>query len=92
MDTPQKFKLIDGIFSPAQAKQVLGVMVKGKIDFHSLEKHSDNERSGGGREISEARLDYLRDLDRKLRILSEEAKASGKRLKVSGEIEITFVD
>ncbi|QTN32579.1 hypothetical protein HZ994_09625 [Akkermansiaceae bacterium] len=92
MKTPQKFQLIDGIFSPAEAQQVLGVMVKGKIDFHSLEKHSENERSGGGMEKSGSRLAYLRDLDGRLKALADEARASGKRLKVTGEIQIEFID
>jgi hypothetical protein len=92
MDSPQKFKLIDGIFSPEQAQRVIGVMVKGKIDFHNLERHSDSERSVVGVEKSEARLEYLKDLDRKLKLLAEEAKAAGKKLRVVGDIEITFLD
>lgn len=92
MNDPQKFKLIDGIFSPSQAQQVLGAMVKGKIDYHSLEKHGEAERSGGANDSSNARLEYLRNLDQELKRLFGSAKASGKRLKISGNIEVTFID
>lgn len=92
MNIPHKFKLIDGIFSPGQAQQVLGAMVKSKIDFHSLEKHSETERSGVGEEASRARLEHLRNLDGALKRLFETAKDSGKRLKISGNIEVTYLD
>lgn len=92
MNKTHQFKLIDGIFSPGQAQQVLGAMVKSKIDFHTLEKHSEAERSGGAEELSQARLEYLRNLDGELKRLAETAKAAGKRLKISGDIEVTFLD
>ena len=92
MNKKHQFKLIDGIFSPGQAQQVLGAMVKSKIDFHSLQKHSEAERSGVAEEASGSRLEYLRNLDGEFKRLAEAAKASGKRLKISGDIEVTFLD
>lgn len=85
------FQLIDGTFTPDQARQVLGAMVKSKIDFHSLEKHSEGERSGIPNH-SEERLQSLRALDAELKALFESARASGAKLKVTGNIEITLME
>lgn len=85
------FQLIDGTFSPDQARQVLGTMVKNKIDYHSLEKHSEGERSGIP-DHSEERLQALRALATELKALFESAQASGVQLKVKGNIEITWME
>lgn len=92
MNTQQHFQLIDGTFTPDQAREVLGAMVKGKIDFHSLVKHSETERSAQSGLNSEERLVALRELDEQLKALLESAKASGKRLVVKGGFEITLAD
>jgi hypothetical protein len=92
MNTQHQFELIDGTFTPDQARQVLGAMVKSKIDFHSLLKHSENERSAQSGLSSEERLPALRELDQKLKALFESAKTDGKKLIVKGGFEITLVD
>lgn len=91
MNTQQHFQLIDGTFTPDQARQVLGAMVKSKIDFHTLEKHSESERSGAA-DLSRERLETLRKLDADLKSLFEKARASGATLKVRGNIHITLID
>ncbi len=91
MNTPQQYQLIDGTFTPDQARQILGAMVKSKIDFHTLEKHSEAERSGPTA-ITSARLETLRNLDAVLKSLFEKARATGATLKVRGNIEITLMD
>lgn len=92
MNEQQHFQLIDGTFTPDQARQVLGAMVKSKIDFHSLVKHSEKERSGDSGLNSAERLIALRELDEKLKKLLISAKAEGKKLVVKGGFEITFAD
>jgi hypothetical protein len=92
MNTKQHFQLIDGTFTPDQARQVLGSMVKSKIDFHSLVKHSEAERAAQSGLSSEGRLITLRELDEKLKALFESAKSAGKNLEVKGSFEITLTD
>ncbi|MCU0776898.1 MAG: hypothetical protein MUF86_04445 [Akkermansiaceae bacterium] len=67
-------------------------MVKSKIDFHSLVRHSETERAGDSGLNSEERLVALRELDGKLKALLGSAKAEGKRLVVKGGFEITLAD
>ncbi len=85
------FQLIDATFTADQARQVLGAMVKSKIDYHSLEQHSEGERSGIPNH-SEERLQALRTLDADLKALFESARTSGAKLKVAGNIEITLIE
>ena len=92
MNPTRHFQLIDGTFSPEEASKVLGSMVKNKIDYHTLESHSDSELSGGSKLHSEERLENLRELNAKLRQLFDNASAENKRLRISGTIEIDFVD
>jgi hypothetical protein len=92
MNTPRKFQLIDGTFTPDEARHVLCAMVKSKIDFHSLAKHSETERSAQSGLSSEERLIALRELDEKLKALFASAKAAGKKLEVKGGFEITLTD
>ena len=88
---PYQFQLIDGIFTPDQARQVLGAIVQSKIDYHSLEKHSEGERSGITHN-SDERLRSLRALAAELKDVFETAYASGAQLKVTGEIKITSME
>ncbi len=92
MNPVKEFKLIEGTFSPEEANQVLGAMVKSKINYHSIEKHSHSELSGGNSANSEERLRYLHDLNAQLKKLFETAAAENKRLKISGNIVINLVD
>ncbi len=85
------FQIIDGTFTPDQARQVLGAMVKSKIDYHTLEKRSEVERSGIT-DHSEERLQSLRALAAEFKALFESAEASGAQLKVKGKIEITLME
>ncbi len=90
-DQTRNFQLIDATFTPDQARQVLGAMVKSKIDYHSLENHSESERSGIPNHSAE-RLQSLRALDADLKALFDSAKASGAKLKVTGNIGITLIE
>ena len=92
MNTTRHFQLIDGTFSPQEAGRILGSMVKSKIDYHSLESHSDSERARGSKAHSQERLQTLRDLNANLKELFETAAAQNKSLKISGTIEIDFVE
>ena len=91
MNTHKEFQLVNGTFTPDQARQVLGAMVKSKIDFHTLEGHSEAERSGTANHSNE-RLSQLRNLDVDLKELFETAKQNGANLKVSGSFRITIID
>lgn len=92
MDHPHSFRLIDGVFTAEEAARILGAMVKGKIDHHSLELHSRGERDMASVAHSEQRLRELRELNDNLKDLLGEAIAANRKLKVKGIIEIDLAD
>lgn len=65
--------------------------MQSKIDYHSLEKHSEDERSGITHN-SEERLRSLRALAAELKDIFESTYTSGAQLKVTGKIEISLVE
>lgn len=59
----QQFQPIDGTLTPEEATRILCSLVKSKIDYHSLEKASSEERFGKHVSHSERRLSDLKKLD-----------------------------
>jgi hypothetical protein len=92
MNETRKFQLIEGTFSAREAGDILGAMVKGKIDYHSLESHSHSERADGRKAHSEERLRNLRALNTSLKEVLEAAATANRSLKISGTIEIQLAD
>lgn len=91
MNTTQRHQLIDGNFTPADASQILLALVKSKIDFHNLEKLSNEERFGRDVAHSERRLIALRQLRETLRTVCQSAANAGQRMEVNAWIEISLV-
>lgn len=91
MKTKQQLKLIEGTFTPAEATQMLLSLVKSKIDFHTLEKVSNEERFGRDVAHSESRLAALRRLREEITALGQSAAGQQQQLKIDGWIEITLV-
>ncbi|MCP5559890.1 MAG: hypothetical protein H7A55_19235 [Verrucomicrobiaceae bacterium] len=84
-------KLIDGTFTPTEAGRVLLSLVKSKIDYHSLERLSNEERFGSDHSHSEKRIQELEELNRELKELLKTAANTNHNLKVNGWFEITPV-
>lgn len=91
MKDKQHFKLIDGTFTPAEASQVLLSLIQSKIDHHTLEKLSNEERFGRDLSHSAERLQDLRKLRNEVQMLLDSAAAAKQTLKIDGAIEITVV-
>lgn len=89
MDTKKTFQLIDGEFSGDQARQIIGAMVRHKIDYHSREQFSDEIRYGKAKDCSDSRLKNLQTLEKDLTELFKHAHTNGKNLQIKGTIEIT---
>jgi hypothetical protein len=89
MTDPQRFQLIKGTFTPSEAAQVLLSLVKSKIDYHSLQKLSNEERFGGDVAHSEKRLQELKELQVALKEVFASAASEEQTLKIEGWIEIT---
>ncbi len=92
MSESKQFQLINGVFTAEDASRILGAMVKGKIDYHTLERHSHSERDQAAQIRSEERLQELRELNANLKELLETAAAEKRSLMINGVIEIAPAD
>ncbi len=84
----RNIKLIDGDFSQERAKTLLFELLQHKINFHKVEKFSNEFRFGEDREHSENRINQL--LDEKYGLMAWfelMEKAEGFRIHYSIEIE-----
>ena len=91
MKDKQHFQLIDGTFTPSEASRVLLSLVKSKMDYHNMEKFSNEERFGRDVTHSEKRLHDLAKLNTALKEFFASAADANQNLKINGWIEITPV-
>lgn len=91
MKNEKEFTLIDGEFSPAEARKILMSVFLSKLQFHQLNNFSAQERLGKSDEIAEKRIPQLKkSMDEIVRLLTE-AEARGEQLEIRSEVVISLV-
>lgn len=92
MENHNEFKLVKGVFSPEDAKEVLFKLVNSKIKFHQLEKFSLTERNMGDVDYSEERIHQLEvskiQIEEQIALAQKEKKA----IKIDGTIVLELTD
>jgi hypothetical protein len=91
MTKTQQFKLIDGTFNAAEAAQILLTLVRCKIDFHTREQASNEERFGRDVAHSERRLKELQQVQEAVTSLCDFAAVQHQHLEIQGWIQIAPV-
>lgn len=92
MENQNEFKLVKGVFSPEDAKEVLFKLVNSKIKFHQLEKFSLTERNMGDSDYSEARIYQLEASKIKIEEQIALAQKENKAIKIDGTIVLELTD
>ena len=92
MKKPHTFKLVDGTFSPTDARKILIELIQNKINFHSREIHMMEEHNEGNTSRHEKRIAQLRKSSETLKKVFLQADKKGMQLKLRGDIEITFLE
>ncbi len=92
MNSKQSFQLIDGSFTSSEASRVLFALVQSKIDYHRLEKLSNEERFGKDTAHSEKRLQELAKLQAAMKEYLSVAADANQTLEIKGIIEISVVN
>lgn len=87
-----KHQLINGLFAPEEAKEVLFSLIKSKINFHQTEKFAILEKTSGDVSHSENRIQELKALYNEVETIVSEASSATKRLKIVGSITFELVD
>lgn len=88
----QQYQLINGLFTPEEAKQMLFSLITSKINFHQIEKFTIQEKTSGDVSHSEKRIQELKTLHRDVEAIFSTASASSKRLKIVGALTFELVD
>ena len=86
----RRFKIIEGAFTAEDAGRVLLSLVRSKMDFHRLERFSNEERFGQDSAHSERRLAELERLQEEIKEYCQSAAAENQPLQIDGWIEITM--
>jgi len=92
MKNKQDFKLIDGQFTPLEAKSILFTLVNSKINFHSMESFGITIRSSGDVSFHEKRIKELKKTNADIKKLMDYALKNKLQVKVNGNIEIQLLN
>ena len=90
MKLKEPIKLIEGKFSPEDAKEILLELINHKINFHTLKNFSSEERFGQSIEGSKKRIEYLKEAKEKIVEIIDKAKLDNSSLRLESSINIFF--
>jgi len=89
----QSINLIEGLFKPSEASDILINMIDKKINFHKLKMIQIFEGNHNDPcEYDHGRIDELRAEKEKLQHIIRQARTSGKKLRIKSEIKIVEVN
>ncbi len=88
----QLFALIRGEFSTDDAQEILVNLINKKIKFHQLQDFSHQERFGQPDEKSANRIKELRKTQAAILVVIQKAKARGKSLRISSDIQLEITE
>lgn len=87
----KQFELINGEFSPKDAKDVLSHLFQEKINFHKVKNLNNHLRKGQGCEVNVNRAEELKQSKEEILELLDHAEYEGQKLLISANISIEFV-
>ena len=90
MQQEHTITLIEGAFSPDDAREILMRLISDKIRFHELKNFSSMERFGQYDASAQKRLPELSASMKSLEEVLEQAKQEKVQLRVSSQITIHF--
>lgn len=92
MEKTHNLKLIEGEFTPLEARKVIFDLISSKISYHSLEAFSIKERFNGDVSDSVKRIEELKDTRKRLEEIITYTSEKGLNLKIESAIEISFIE
>jgi hypothetical protein len=90
MDNTLEFKLVDGSFTPEEAKTVINSLIDSKIKFHNLEDFSNNIRFNSDSSHSKKRVEQLNEIKKEINLLMTEANSNGQLVELKCHFEISI--
>jgi len=87
----QEIKLIDGLFTPSEAADILNGVLDVKINFHKLQRLSRTEGNiNDSCEFDTDRIVELIDSRQDAKSFLTDARLKGKKLKIESTVTITL--
>jgi hypothetical protein len=86
------FTLVDGTFSPAEGKEILTQLFNDKLNYHKVKDFAAHLRTGEEHDFSVRRIAELQTDRANIEALPDVSETGQKKLKISGEIKIEWVD
>lgn len=87
----REIELINGIYTPEEAQEVVTHVLLKKINFHEMRDLSQQIRFGLKDENSKVRIEELKASLEAFRKLTKEATLSGKSVKLESKISVEFI-
>jgi hypothetical protein len=87
-----QFQLIEGEFTPAEAKEILLNLFGHKIQFHNMKSFANEEISGKKDEHSALRVKQLNDMRDELIDLLDDSAKNNKKMIINSVIKIQTKD
>jgi len=88
VESKNEIKLIDGVFTPNEAKSIIVTMIDNKIKYHKLDDFSYHIRKNRHPHHSEQRIAELVDTKNELRNWIDTVQQYSTQLKIKGTITI----
>lgn len=93
VDVKHEVKLVDSTFTATEASDVIASLIEQKINFHTLRRLSMSEGDiNCDTSYDDSRLSQLIKERKHFKEICREARAAGKRMRVSGMLEIELID
>ncbi|MCU0429714.1 MAG: hypothetical protein MUF42_07045 [Cytophagaceae bacterium] len=86
----EKLKLIQGIFSSSDARELLLTLIQDKINYHEFKNYSRQERFGQADPLNTKRIAELKELKSKVLELIMDARSLDMELEIDATIEISL--
>lgn len=89
----RKIQLVDGKFTPTEASDVITALIDEKINFHKIQRLKIWEGNHLGKtSLLDSRIGELEQEKLTARNIIDKARAKGKKIEISGVLEIKYVD
>ncbi|NDI99586.1 hypothetical protein GWA97_10915 [Flavobacterium sp. LaA7.5] len=92
MNDIEKLKLIDNVFTPADASQIVLGLINHKINFHGLDAFSNEIRNRDDGGHAADRVTALVAEKARMQEIVKLAQETGQKLKINCDIQVSLID
>lgn len=93
VDVMQKVQLVDNVFTPSEARDIVNALIKEKINFHKVHRLCMYEgNANSDTSYDDNRVAQLLREKEEFKSVYTEAKSSNKKIKITGVLNIEILD